>query len=54
MSDMKKHPRVSIVTRTKNRPALLGRAIESALGQTLKSWEMNRHFSVEIALVGLA
>lgn len=33
-------PRVSIVTRTKNRPALLGRAIDSALGQTLKSWEM--------------
>jgi glycosyltransferase involved in cell wall biosynthesis len=40
MSDMKKSPRVSIVTRTKNRPALLGRAIESALAQTLKSWEM--------------
>ena len=40
MSDMKKSPRVSIVTRTKNRPALLGRAIDSALAQTLKSWEM--------------
>lgn len=37
---MKKTPRVSIVTRTKNRPALLGRAIDSALSQTLKSWEM--------------
>ena len=40
MSAMKKTPRVSIVTRTKNRPALLGRAIDSALGQTLTSWEM--------------
>ena len=40
MSDMQKTPRVSIVTRTKNRPALLGRAIDSALSQTLKSWEM--------------
>jgi glycosyltransferase involved in cell wall biosynthesis len=40
MSNMKKNPRVSIVTRTKNRPALLGRAIESALGQTMASWEM--------------
>ena len=37
---MQKTPRVSIVTRTKNRPALLGRAIDSALSQTLKSWEM--------------
>jgi glycosyltransferase involved in cell wall biosynthesis len=40
MSPMKKSPRVSIVTRTKNRPALLGRALDSALGQTLTSWEM--------------
>jgi glycosyltransferase involved in cell wall biosynthesis len=37
---MKQTPRVSIVTRTKNRPALLGRAIDSALAQTLTSWEM--------------
>jgi glycosyltransferase involved in cell wall biosynthesis len=37
---MKQTPRVSIVTRTKNRPALLGRALDSALGQTLRSWEM--------------
>jgi hypothetical protein len=27
---------------------------DDGLVQTLKSWEMNRHFSVEIALVGLA
>ncbi len=33
-------PRVSIVTRTKNRPVLLRRAIASALGQSLPSWEM--------------
>jgi len=33
-------PRVSIITRTKNRPVLLRRAIASALGQTLPAWEM--------------
>ena len=33
-------PRVSIITRTKNRPVLLRRAIASALAQTLPSWEM--------------
>lgn len=33
-------PRVSIVTRTKNRPVLLRRAIASALAQTMPSWEM--------------
>lgn len=29
---------VSIVTRTKNRPALIGRAVESVLGQTHQNW----------------
>lgn len=33
-------PRVSIVTRTKNRPLLLHRAIASVLAQTMRSWEM--------------
>lgn len=33
-------PRVSIITRTRNRPVLLRRAIASALAQTLPSWEM--------------
>lgn len=33
-------PRVSIVTRTRNRPVLLRRAIASALSQTMPSWEM--------------
>jgi glycosyltransferase involved in cell wall biosynthesis len=33
-------PRVTIVTRTKNRPVLLRRALASVLGQTLRSWEL--------------
>jgi glycosyltransferase involved in cell wall biosynthesis len=33
-------PRVSVVTRTKNRPLLLGRAIASVLAQDFSSWEM--------------
>lgn len=34
------HPRVSIVTRTKNRPLLLHRAIASVIAQTMPAWEM--------------
>jgi glycosyltransferase involved in cell wall biosynthesis len=37
---MKQTPRVTVITRTKNRPALLGRAVRSVLDQTLKHWEM--------------
>ena len=37
---MTQTPRVSVITRTKNRPALLGRAVRSVLNQTLTSWEM--------------
>lgn len=37
---MTQTPRVSVITRTKNRPALLGRALRSVLNQTLTSWEM--------------
>ena len=37
---MAQSPRVSIITRTKNRPALLHRAVASVLGQTLDDWEM--------------
>ncbi len=40
MIDMPQTPRVSVITRTKNRPALLGRAVRSVLKQTLISWEM--------------
>jgi glycosyltransferase involved in cell wall biosynthesis len=32
-------PRVAIITRTKNRPLLLPRALESVLGQTETAWE---------------
>lgn len=37
---MTTRPRVSVVTRTKNRPVLLRRAIESVLAQEFTSWEM--------------
>ena len=37
---MAQPPRVSIVTRTKDRPVLLRRAVASVLEQTLRSWEM--------------
>lgn len=37
---MPQTPRVSIITRTKNRPVLLRRALASVLDQTLSSWEM--------------
>ncbi len=33
-------PRVSVITRTKNRPVLLERAFRSVLSQTFQSWEM--------------
>ncbi len=33
-------PKISIITPTHNRPELLGRAIESVLGQTFSDWEM--------------
>jgi glycosyltransferase involved in cell wall biosynthesis len=32
-------PRVAVITRTKNRTALLGRAIESVLGQSFRHWQ---------------
>ena len=32
-------PRVAVITRTKNRTALLGRAIESILGQSFRDWQ---------------
>ncbi len=37
---MTHRPRVTVVTRTKNRPVLLRRALASVLSQTLRSWEM--------------
>jgi glycosyltransferase involved in cell wall biosynthesis len=36
---MSKVPAVAIVTRTKNRPVLLPRALESVLGQTFGDWQ---------------
>ncbi len=36
----KPYGRVAIITRTKNRPILLGRAIESAINQTYQDWLM--------------
>ncbi|MAO60767.1 MAG: glycosyl transferase family 2 [Alcanivorax sp.] len=36
MNDMKEC--VAVITRTKNRPLILGRAVESVLGQTYRNW----------------